>query len=202
MSIETLLQAVDELIEQMSDFKVLAEEKARQSEVANTREIESTSRIRGWVVAANAGALLICFNSMLRREICDWEAFQPLVVLFVVGVASTFGAVVADRQHNSYAARVLNKARLLSGGIADLTNKLKLFRTHIERGELDHASKSLQELRNETAAARARAQALSRASLSYRLSGFLETCGIAALGLALVWAVSDARFLGSLCPAP
>ncbi|MBL8543699.1 MAG: hypothetical protein JNJ63_07790 [Hyphomonadaceae bacterium] len=53
-------------------------------------------RMAGWLIAGNAGALLLCFNALLDHKICDWDAFNPLVLIFVAGLTSAFASALFD----------------------------------------------------------------------------------------------------------
>ncbi|MDX2277613.1 MAG: hypothetical protein NW206_19355 [Hyphomonadaceae bacterium] len=65
-------------------------------------------RVAGWVLAGNGAGLLICFNALAARSICDWEAVQPLAILFLLGIVCAFASVVfAGKVAELAAARMI-----------------------------------------------------------------------------------------------
>lgn len=68
----------------------------RRSDEASEKAEAKERQIATWLLLANGGALLLCFNGLLNRQICDWVAFSPLVHAFFAGLVSAFLAMLLD----------------------------------------------------------------------------------------------------------
>jgi hypothetical protein len=58
---------------------------ATKSEAAMNR---ITDRLSVWLLAGNAGGLLLCFNAALDHKICDWDSFRVIALEFGGGAAA------------------------------------------------------------------------------------------------------------------
>lgn len=191
-----LAQKTDEFARRAADAKA-------ESERAGMRANEGNSRIRGWVLAANTGALLVLFNGMLSQHICDWVAFRPLVWLFACGALFTFASVVAEREHNTHWRWVNSESKALSERMADQKTAFEELRDHLEKGEVDDAETALTEIETETDKLKVQIVQLNeKTSMSaYVWSGVFEIAGMFAFAAGLIWAVSDQRFVAAVCAA-
>jgi hypothetical protein len=89
-------------------------------------------KISGWVLAGNGAGLLICFNALADRTICNWDAVKPLALLFLLGIVCAFASVVfAGRVAELAAARMIkiNAAMRLGamyvGNVTTATERLQ-----------------------------------------------------------------------------
>lgn len=199
----SLAERLARLADNSRSFDEQATSATREIEKASAREAESTSRIRGWVTAANAGALLICFNSLLGGQVCDWSLFQPLVKLFVAGLSLTFLAVVADRRHHALVGQVMSRARSVSKAMVAMAATFESAKAAIERDDTKSAEHWTERAEQEMASVKALTKDASRRAnpVWSVLAGLLELGGVVCLASGLLWVVSDARFVGALCIA-
>lgn len=194
----------DEMVLDLRTFEGSAATARARAEAALAHEMEGNTRIRAWLVAANAGALLICFNTMLGGQICDWIAFRPLVFVFVLGLALAFFSVMAERRaHGVYRGLMAETASIATKIVAQV-QAFEVVRPKVVSGdenavivELKPAAALFEELKAKT-------KRLNEVDTGFwhTASGWLEMGSVAALACGLVWAVSDASFIQALCASP
>lgn len=77
---------------------------APAAEKANAHGMAVLATTAAWLLAANSGALLLCFNAVLDHKICDWATFRRLTELFAAGAICAFAApVIAAFSWNHHA---------------------------------------------------------------------------------------------------
>lgn len=74
-------------------------DKLRERSVEETRESHKEAlrdynavlqKTAGWLLAANAGGLLLCLNAALDRKVCHWEQLQLVAWLLAGGLVVSF----------------------------------------------------------------------------------------------------------------
>ncbi len=183
-----------------SDRVALAD---RDLERATMREAEVTARTRGWVMAANAGAMLICFNTALDGRVCDWTIFQPLVFLFALGLFAAFLAVFADRRQQALTVSNVDTARSISRAMVEMVATSERAKLAVEKGNIASATSWVERAEGEMDSLNMRAGVAetNRTAFWHTTSGVLELVGTICFASAIWWVVTDARFVGALCPA-
>jgi magnesium-transporting ATPase (P-type) len=65
-----------------------------------------TDRLGVWLVLGNAAGLILCFNAVLDRRICDWDAFRGTAILFGIGAVGVVLAHAFSAQAHSLAVAI------------------------------------------------------------------------------------------------
>lgn len=197
------VKLLDWMIAQLKTFDAGAEQAKSRAEAALQREMESSTRIRGWLVAASAGALLICFNTLLSGKICEWSVFRPLVFVFVGGVAGAFGSVLADRRGHAVYRLLMSNAVAVGTGAVQVAGKLEATRAIVASGDEQNSMNLLTPIGDEISTLNKRASKIAKINVRFwsSTSDWLEFGSVVALASGLIWAVSDSAFVGALCLA-
>jgi hypothetical protein len=169
-----------------------------------------SQRVSTWVLAGNGAGLLLCFNALVQRQICNWGGVQPLAALFLFGMIGAFSSVVFSMRKYELAA-----ARMLT-----LNSAFRTAGIHI--GTIESARKALEDLegheveRTDLIAVRDEQEAAVK-----RITAEIETLtadsapeeklqaqsnwtlvsGIVCFGLALFLAIAGIGLQGALCAA-
>lgn len=192
---------IDYIIRGLKDFQSSSKLARTRADTALASEGEGNARIRAWLLAANAGALLISFNAMLGGEICDWGVFRPLVLLFVVGLASAFFSFVADRRSHSIYRILMVGVEKLANNLAKQATEFETARPFVVEGDSASAIERLKPVAATFDELNARSKQLDKIDTGFwhSAAGWLELLSVAALACGLVWAVSDSTFIQALC---
>lgn len=137
-----------------------------------TRSLDLGAKASAWVLAANATALVLCFNAALQSENLDWSLLRLLGLIFFFGVATAFVSVLCEQKSfGEYSAK-------LSLFIAKGTNAINLLE---QKRLLEEMLKEAPGAQIEAAAesVRAELETLSDDMQSFDFNGDAEAWGIA-----------------------
>lgn len=156
-------------------------------------------RIAGWLVAGNAGALLLCFNALLDNRICNWTAVLPLANLFAAGLATAFLSVVADWVAVLFRASNLASLAANMGEVQTLWVEREVLRAAAANNQ--EAASRLVEIGNELARAQGAAphQRVGAQTVANGVSGAFIGLSIAMLAFGTIDAVSSPSFRAAMC---
>jgi hypothetical protein len=163
-------------------------------------------RIAGWLIAGNAGALLLCFNALLEHRICDWSAFNPLVLVFVAGLGCAFASVFFDWFAVLFRADHMRKLTR-SGELVQMawieSDGLRERLSGLDEAKRSEVNARLADLEKEVASQISEAGELTKRSW---LQTALTVCAAAAIGLSTALlasgvyeSVSDPKYLAAVC---
>jgi hypothetical protein len=62
------------------------------------RSLDLGAKAAAWVLAANAGALVLCFNSLISGQLCDWTALRFFASTFFLGMASAYLSILCEQR--------------------------------------------------------------------------------------------------------
>jgi hypothetical protein len=82
------------------------------------RSLDLGARAAAWVLAANAGALVLCFNALISGHLCDWSAVRFFGSVFFLGTMCAYLSVLCEQR--SFGAFSLPLANFVAKGTAAL----------------------------------------------------------------------------------
>lgn len=135
-----------------------------------TRSLDLGAKASAWVLAANATALVLCFNATLQNPDVEWQLLRSLGAVFFLGVATAFLSVLCEqRSFGEYSSR-------LATFVAKATNALNLLeqkRDIITASEKDPTN----ELKNEFEQVRGELAQLSEEMADFDFSSEAQLWG-------------------------
>lgn len=166
---------------------------ARRAETIGTRTAT-------WILAANAGALLLCLNAVLDHKVCDWLALRPLVVIFTLGLAVTYLSIALEHLWAATLASLLREARDLAKQFSQLYNE-----AFAQRGTSLDSHKAKEFFPRFDSLDRnidGQIDGLQRAKRIWLLSDMLRLFGTAAFGTGLIVGLFGTELPAALCTPP
>ncbi|MEZ5955993.1 MAG: hypothetical protein R3C27_02105 [Hyphomonadaceae bacterium] len=153
-------------------------------------------RIATWALIGNGAALLLCFNGLLDRKICDWAAVLPFVQVFLLGLTCAFAKVVFTQ---AVFERSERQMILITAGMRTATAHIEAKKKALASGTEDELSKKFDQ-------AIAEIKHLQRGSpLTRWLSRFASwslAASVVCFGGAIFVAVNSNLSTSALCAAP
>jgi hypothetical protein len=182
----------------------------RQSERFEEHALSRGRQITVWVMLANGGALLLCFNGLLDHKICDWPAFVVLVYVFIAGLIASFVTALLDYTSQAGLARAYSEFSGHSEAIVessraalDLENEVKAVAQQPDAAKIAELSaiseKTLAKVMELRTAGTKLLNRVKRQEWVKRGSALLLGIAMLAFAGGLIAAVTLPRFSAAIC---